>query len=56
MIAFGSNFRHLFHTSSEYTNWSVEKAIKFANEIQATLGGTELLDPLRWIGEVRQTE
>ena len=49
VIAFGSNFRHLFHTSSEYTKWSVEKAIKFANEIQATLGGTELLDPLRWI-------
>lgn len=49
VIAFGSNFKHLFHTSSEYTKWSVDKAIQFANSLQASLGGTELLDPLRWI-------
>ncbi len=49
VIAFGSNFKHLFHTSSEYTKSSVDKAIQFANSLQASLGGTELLDPLRWI-------
>lgn len=49
VIAFGSNFKHLFHTSSEYTKWSVDKAIQFASSLQASLGGTELLEPLRWI-------
>ena len=49
VIAFGSTFKHLFYTSVEYTKRTVEKAIQFANQMQASLGGTELLDPLRWI-------
>lgn len=49
VIAFGSNFRQLFHTSAEYTKRSVERAVQFANQMQASLGGTELLTPLRWI-------
>ena len=49
IIAFGSNFRQLFHTSAEYTKRSVERAVQFANQMQASLGGTELLTPLRWI-------
>lgn len=49
VIAFGSKFRQLFHTSAEYTKRSVERAVQFANQMQASLGGTELLNPLRWI-------
>ena len=49
VIAFGSKFRHLFHTSTEYSKNSVDRALQFANQLQASLGGTELLDPLRWI-------
>ena len=49
VIAFGSTFRQLFHTSSEYSKKSVVRAVQFANQLQASLGGTELLAPLRWI-------
>ena len=49
VVAFGSTFRVLFHTSAKYGQSSVERAIQFANQLQASLGGTELLIPLRWI-------
>ena len=49
VIAFGSTFRQLFHTSAEYSKKSVERAVQFANQLQASLGGTELLQPLRWV-------
>ena len=49
VIAFGSTFRQLFHTSSEYSKKSVVRAVEFANQLRASLGGTELLAPLRWI-------
>lgn len=49
MIAFGSNFCQLFHESKEYSKSSVKKAVDFANQLKASLGGTELLHPLKWI-------
>ena len=49
VIAFGSTFRHLFHDSTEYSKKSVERAVQFANQLSASLGGTELLTPLRWL-------
>ena len=49
VVAFGSTFRQLFHKSAEYSKKSVERAVQFANQLQASLGGTELLAPLRWI-------
>ena len=49
VVAFGSTFRVLFHTSAKYGQNSVERAVQFANQLQASLGGTELLIPLRWI-------
>lgn len=49
LIAFGSNFRQLFHESKEYSKSSVKNAVDFANQLKASLGGTELLPPLKWI-------
>lgn len=49
VIAFGSHFRQLFHSSEKYTKYTVERAVTFANQLQATLGGTDLLPPLQWI-------
>ena len=49
VIAFGSTFRQLFHTSEKYSKKSVERAVQFSNQLQASLGGTELLAPLKWI-------
>ena len=49
LIAFGSSFRQLFHESKEYSKSSVKNAVDFANQLKASLGGTELLPPLKWI-------
>lgn len=49
VIAFGSIFRNLFEVSQKYSMESVEKAMLFADKLQASLGGTELLNPLHWV-------
>ena len=49
IIAFGSHFRQLFHASEAYSKHAIERAIGFANQLQASLGGTDLLPPLQWI-------
>lgn len=49
VVAFGSTFRKLFHNSEAYSESTMESAVQFANQIQASLGGTELLGPLHWI-------
>lgn len=49
VIAFGSRFRQLFHASDKYSKHTTERAVVFANQLQATLGGTDLLPPLQWI-------
>ena len=49
VIAFGSTFRQMFHSSEKYSKQTLEKAVAFANQLKACLGGTELLSPLRWI-------
>lgn len=49
VIAFGSHFRQLFHESEKYSKHAVERAVLFANQLQATLGGTDLLLPLQWM-------
>ena len=49
VIAFGSTYRKLFHSSEVYSETSMESAITFAYQLQASLGGTELLGPLHWI-------
>lgn len=49
VVAFGSTFRQLFHSSQPYTQSTMDSAVQFANQLQASLGGTELLGPLHWI-------
>lgn len=49
VIAFGSTFRNLFEVSQKYSMETVEKALLFADKLQASLGGTELLNPLHWV-------
>lgn len=49
IIAFGSHFRQLFHASEMYSKHAVERAVGFSNQLQASLGGTDLLPPLQWI-------
>ena len=49
VVAFGSTYRKLFHSSEVYSESSMESAVQFANQLQASLGGTELLGPLHWI-------
>ena len=48
IIAFGSKYRILFQNSMEASFVYIERALQFANQLQACLGGTELLTPLRW--------
>ena len=48
VVKFGSTFVQLFSNGSvKYEQNSMEIAVHFANSIQASLGGTELLMPLR---------
>lgn len=56
VIAFGSTFRQLFHESKEYTNSSMKNAVDFANQLKASLGGTELLPPLKWVYKMRKLD
>ena len=49
VIAFGSTYRNLFENSQKYCKETVERAMAFAHKLQASLGGTELLNPLHWI-------
>ena len=49
IIAFGSKYRVRFQTSMEASDKNIELGIQFINKLQACLGGTELLTPLRWV-------
>lgn len=55
IVAFGSRFRKLFHSSQVYQPSSMEAAVQFANQLQASLGGTDLLGPLRWIFKTQRS-
>lgn len=49
VIGFGSTFQFLFPDSVKYDDGSLKKAISHAKELQANLGGTEILEPLKEI-------
>ncbi|XP_077396450.1 von Willebrand factor A domain-containing protein 5A-like isoform X3 [Festucalex cinctus] len=49
IYSFGSSFEHIFPNSMEYSEKSMEKALKMVKEMQANLGGTEILKPLQHI-------
>ena len=49
VIAFGSTYRNVFQSSVKYSAESLEKASAFVSQLDATLGGTNLICPLRWL-------
>ncbi len=51
IIRFGSNFESLFEASMDYTDQSLEKAVKYVQKIKADLGGTEIYPVLKHILE-----
>lgn len=56
IIGFGSRYEKLFSTVSvPYTQETLDKATRHAREMQANLGGTELLQPLEYIFREKTT-
>ncbi|XP_056403370.1 von Willebrand factor A domain-containing protein 5A-like [Hyla sarda] len=51
IYGFGSNFESYFPESVEYTQQSLVDAVEKVNQMQADLGGTEILQPLKKIYE-----
>ncbi|XP_073467333.1 von Willebrand factor A domain-containing protein 5A-like isoform X2 [Aquarana catesbeiana] len=49
IYGFGSHFESFFPESVEYTQQSMEVALKRVNEMNANFGGTEILQPLKRI-------
>ncbi|XP_054466977.1 von Willebrand factor A domain-containing protein 5A-like isoform X1 [Anoplopoma fimbria] len=49
IYSFGSSFQHIFPKSVEYNQKTMEEALKNVEEMQANLGGTEILQPLKHI-------
>ena len=49
VIGFGSSYKCLFKKSVAYDQKSLDKATQHASLMQADLGGTELLEPLKFI-------
>ncbi|KAM4708706.1 von Willebrand factor A domain-containing protein 5A-like isoform 2-T2 [Discoglossus pictus] len=49
IYGFGSTFESFFPESMAYTQQSMEEAVKKVNEMNADLGGTEILEPLQKI-------
>ncbi|KAF0496473.1 von willebrand domain-containing protein [Gigaspora margarita] len=51
VISFGSNFDSLFEKSQPYSEESFSKALKYAQEMTANYGGTEIYKPFKWAFE-----
>ena len=49
IIGFGSSYRTLFPSSVPYNQRNLDVAIQHAETLQADLGGTELLSPLKYV-------
>ncbi|XP_063309618.1 von Willebrand factor A domain-containing protein 5A-like isoform X1 [Pelobates fuscus] len=49
IYGFGSSFESFFPESMEYTQVSMDEAVKKVSEMEADLGGTEILQPLQKI-------
>ncbi|XP_029699270.1 von Willebrand factor A domain-containing protein 5A-like isoform X2 [Takifugu rubripes] len=49
IYTFGSSFEHIFPKSVEYTQKTMDEALKKVKTIDANLGGTEILRPLQHI-------
>ena len=48
LISFGSSYKTLFPESRAYDSASLELATRYASQLNADLGGTEIHDPLAW--------
>ncbi|CAG8726389.1 8910_t:CDS:10 [Dentiscutata erythropus] len=51
IISFGFNFDPLFEKSLPYSEETLSKALKHAQEMSANYGGTEIYAPLKWAFE-----
>uniref|UniRef100_A0A672HX44 von Willebrand factor A domain-containing protein 5A-like n=1 Tax=Salarias fasciatus TaxID=181472 RepID=A0A672HX44_SALFA len=51
IYSFGSSFEHIFPKSVEYSQQTMEEALKIVGTMEADLGGTEILEPLKHIYE-----
>jgi hypothetical protein len=49
IVRFGSNYDSLFNTLKEYNDNTIKEALDFIRETDATMGGTEMLNPIRHI-------
>ncbi|KAM9318861.1 von Willebrand factor A domain-containing protein 5A-like [Pholidichthys leucotaenia] len=49
IYSFGSNYEHMFLKSVEYSKKTMEEALKKVEQMDADLGGTEILKPLNHI-------
>ncbi|XP_074497548.1 von Willebrand factor A domain-containing protein 5A-like isoform X5 [Sebastes fasciatus] len=49
IYSFGSSFQHIFPKSVEYGQKTMEEALLKVEEMEANLGGTEILQPLKGI-------
>ncbi|KAM9318295.1 von Willebrand factor A domain-containing protein 5A-like [Pholidichthys leucotaenia] len=49
IYSFGSNYEHMFLKSVEYSQKTMEEALKKVEQMDADLGGTEILKPLNHI-------
>ncbi|XP_028428800.1 von Willebrand factor A domain-containing protein 5A isoform X1 [Perca flavescens] len=49
IYSFGSSYEHIFPKSVEYSQKTMEEALKKIEEMGADLGGTEILEPLKHI-------
>ncbi|XP_063349131.1 von Willebrand factor A domain-containing protein 5A-like [Pelmatolapia mariae] len=49
IYSFGSKYEHIFPKSVEYSQKTVEEALKKVKKMKANLGGTKILEPLKYI-------
>uniref|UniRef100_A0A669DTF3 von Willebrand factor A domain containing 5A n=1 Tax=Oreochromis niloticus TaxID=8128 RepID=A0A669DTF3_ORENI len=49
IYSFGSGYEHIFPKSVEYSQQTMEEALKTVQQMEANLGGTEILQPLKHI-------
>ncbi|KAM7413497.1 hypothetical protein PAMA_020740 [Pampus argenteus] len=49
IYSFGSRYQYIFPESVEYSEQTMEEALKKVEEMDADLGGTEILEPLKHI-------
>ena len=49
VVGFGSRYTTLFQKSQVYNDVNLKQATDLAQSMQADLGGTEILEPLKWV-------